>query len=224
MRHVTWRFNSQMQPLPTGKILENLYAVRDRDVNLFVYKTLNTVICFDAGYGGRRLYREFSRIGVDPCSVTHLFLTHSDVDHAGGMSEFRNATKYLPQREVCMTNGSTPRFMNIYFNSNKHFAGCRLLRDKETVDIDSVTVGLIETPGHTPGSACYVIGGRILITGDTLFIRAGKVQNMIEFYNMDTETQRSSISGLAGLEDITLICSAHSGHADFTSAMEGWSE
>jgi glyoxylase-like metal-dependent hydrolase (beta-lactamase superfamily II) len=33
-------------------------------------------------------------------------------------------------------------------------------------------VEVIHTPGHTPGSTCYRVDGRYLITGDTVFIQS----------------------------------------------------
>ena len=41
----------------------------------------------------------------------------------------------------------------------------------DTVEVGRVTVTFIHTPGHTPGSQCFLVGGR-LISGDTLFIRS----------------------------------------------------
>jgi len=34
----------------------------------------------------------------------------------------------------------------------------------------AVTVRVIATPGHTPGSACYLVDGRWLLSGDTIFV------------------------------------------------------
>jgi glyoxylase-like metal-dependent hydrolase (beta-lactamase superfamily II) len=34
----------------------------------------------------------------------------------------------------------------------------------------TIEVGLIATPGHTPGSTCYLVDGRWLLSGDTVFV------------------------------------------------------
>src|ERR1044071_4195325 len=39
----------------------------------------------------------------------------------------------------------------------------------EQIDIGSIPLTLLHTPGHTPGSQCFLVGGN-LISGDTLFI------------------------------------------------------
>ncbi|MGH9212175.1 MAG: MBL fold metallo-hydrolase [Acidimicrobiales bacterium] len=40
----------------------------------------------------------------------------------------------------------------------------------DTVVVGTVTVELIHTPGHTPGSQCFFVDGRYLVSGDTLFL------------------------------------------------------
>jgi hydroxyacylglutathione hydrolase len=41
--------------------------------------------------------------------------------------------------------------------------------DEDVVQVGSVRVRLLHTPGHTPGSQCFVVGDN-LVSGDTLFI------------------------------------------------------
>src|SRR5262245_55428324 len=46
----------------------------------------------------------------------------------------------------------------------------RAVRDGDTLCVGSVELRAIETPGHTPESMCWLVGGTKLLTGDTLFI------------------------------------------------------
>ena len=39
----------------------------------------------------------------------------------------------------------------------------------DVVDVGSVPITLLHTPGHTPGSQCFLVDGR-LVAGDTLFL------------------------------------------------------
>lgn len=40
----------------------------------------------------------------------------------------------------------------------------------DTVEVGDLTVTLVHTPGHTPGSQCFLIDGKLL-SGDTLFLQ-----------------------------------------------------
>ncbi len=40
----------------------------------------------------------------------------------------------------------------------------------DVVQVGGVGVELIHTPGHTPGSQCFFVDGRYLVSGDTLFL------------------------------------------------------
>jgi hydroxyacylglutathione hydrolase len=42
--------------------------------------------------------------------------------------------------------------------------------DGDTINVGSIEVKVIYTPGHTPDSICILINGEKLLTGDTLFI------------------------------------------------------
>ena len=45
------------------------------------------------------------------------------------------------------------------------------LKDGDVIEVGTLKVNVIHTPGHTPGSVCYLVSGN-LFTGDTLFVGA----------------------------------------------------
>ena len=45
----------------------------------------------------------------------------------------------------------------------------RLLADGDILKLGSLAIEVLHTPGHTPGSVCFRVGGN-LFTGDTLFV------------------------------------------------------
>jgi len=43
-------------------------------------------------------------------------------------------------------------------------------RSGDTVMVGEIPITLIHTPGHTPGSQCFLVDGEMLVSGDTLFL------------------------------------------------------
>jgi glyoxylase-like metal-dependent hydrolase (beta-lactamase superfamily II) len=74
----------------------------------------------------------------------------------------------------------------------------------------TIEVRVMRTPGHTPGSTCYLVGGRCLLSGDTMFVgsvgRPDLGGHVVEWGRMlfTTLTER-----LAPLGDDVLVLPAH---------------
>lgn len=47
------------------------------------------------------------------------------------------------------------------------------LKDSDLLEVGTLKILVIHTPGHTPGSVCYLVAGN-LFTGDTLFCKGGR--------------------------------------------------
>lgn len=209
-------------PMPTGQIAEHVYAIQDGDVNAFIYTDGSHAFAVDAGYTGDTLREELARLSIPPGSVTHVFLTHGDVDHAGGLDAFAGAQIYLGQGEEQMTDGTTPRLFGVY-HSPRIARPTTALADGQVVTVGPITVQAIATPGHTPGSISYLVNGGVLFTGDTLALQDGLVRSFYRLINKDTARQRESIRKLARLEAVTLLCTAHTGCTrNFALAMKRW--
>lgn len=209
-------------PTRTKRITDNIFAVKTLMVNLFILKDGDNIICIDTGFGRKRVKREISKLGIDPKAVSHIFLTHSDHDHVNCIDLFENADIYLSADEEQMINGTTARASGVRYNrpiTRKY----TLLKDEEAVQIGNLTVKGIATPGHTPGSMSYLVDGTYLFVGDSFAITNGKVHTFPRFITMDTATQKESIKKLAGLKDIKMVLTAHSGYADnFAASMRQW--
>jgi len=209
-----------MQLIPTGQITENVFAIRTGSVNLFIYKKGSDWIAIDAGFGVSILKRELSVLGIDPDKITYLFLTHSDFDHASGLSVFQNAQIYLSSDEEPMIIKKIARKYGVIYNSKINRA-YKLLKDDDEVAAGKIKIRAIETPGHTPGSMSYLIDDKILFVGDAFKLIDGKAYPNSSFYCMDTKEQEESIRKLANLRDVHLVFTAHGGYSnnlDYTMA------
>jgi hydroxyacylglutathione hydrolase len=218
-----WKLRSAFwYPTPTGQVAERVYAVTAGDASMFIYADGEHAIAIDAGYGGQALQQELERIPVDAASVTHLFLTHGDVDHTGGLDLFPNAQVYLARGEEQMIDGTTPRLLGFY-HSPRLTRPYTLLADGDLVVIDGIEVRATATPGHTPGAMSYLVDDHVLFTGDTLALRNGQVRTFYRLINLDTTAQKASIGKLARLEGVSLLCTAHTGcTTECARAMRQW--
>ena len=87
------------------------------------------------------------------------------------------------------------------------------LRDGEVVEAGKLRLTVLHTPGHTPGSCCFLCGD-VLFTGDTLF--RGSV-GRTDFPGGSYDALKRSLDRLAALPgDYTLL----PGHDDATTLAE----
>jgi glyoxylase-like metal-dependent hydrolase (beta-lactamase superfamily II) len=192
-------------PAETGRITEGLYAVNVGTVSFYVYRGEDCLICFDTGYGRLAIRQELRSLHIDPKQVTHVFLTHADIDHTSGLSLF-SGRKTIQEKVRC------PRIRRAY----------TLLGDGETVSAGSATVQAIATPGHTPGSMSFILNDTMLFVGDACKLRDGKIFAG-RHYTMDMDKQDESIRKLAHLKGIRFTMTAHAGFsADFDAAFADW--
>ena len=211
-----------LQLLPTGRISENVLAIKTGSVNLFIYKKGTDRIAIDSGFGASILKRECSFLGINPDKITSLFLTHSDFDHAGGLPVFENAEIYLSSNEEPMITRKVARKYGIIYN-RKIGRIYKLLEDNDEVAVGTIKVRAIETPGHTPGSMSYLIDDQLLFVGDAFKLMDGKAYPNSPIYCMDTKKQEESIRKIAELKGVHSVFTAHGGYSNnFDQVMADW--
>jgi hydroxyacylglutathione hydrolase len=141
----------------------------------------------------------------DEMEITHALVTHTHPDHVGGSFAGIEIEGVVELLSKCKAKAVV------------HKAEAEFLKSLSATDIikvdsgDKIAVGGIEirmvhTPGHTPGSQCFLIDNRI-VSGDTLFIGScGRVDlpgsNPEEMYHSLTQK-------LMALPDETLLFPGH---------------
>jgi glyoxylase-like metal-dependent hydrolase (beta-lactamase superfamily II) len=86
--------------------------------------------------------------------------------------------------------------------------------DGQAVVAGGVRVRCLATPGHTPGSMCYVVDDRYLFTGDTMSLMNGRAGLFSDFFNMDSAIQRESLRRIGALPGIAYVFTGHHGITD----------
>jgi hydroxyacylglutathione hydrolase len=209
-----------MSPLSTKLITSGIYAVNNKFVNLYLIQDKDSYIAVDAGFDEKMVAQELKKLNIKPEKISAVFLTHSDQDHIAGLALFNHARIYISQDEVQLLNGKMHR--RFIFDNHINFKYDNL-KDNQIVKVGNIIIKAISTPGHTPGSMCFLVNGKYLFTGDTLSLKDGKVGLFNNFFNMDTETQKLSIKKISHLENVQFIFTAHYGYTtDFSKAIEKW--
>ena len=106
----------------------------------------------------------------DGMEITHAFVTHTHPDHVGGRFagvEIEGVTELLSKcKAKVVVHKAEAEFLKALSPSDVIKA-----ESGDKIDVGGLEIQLLHTPGHTPGSQCFLVDNRI-VSGDTLFIGA----------------------------------------------------
>jgi glyoxylase-like metal-dependent hydrolase (beta-lactamase superfamily II) len=203
-----WNFT----PSKTGIVATELYAVNDKMVSIFVLKSGDDLIGFDAGNDLENIKAGFKELGFDPLKVKAVFLTHSDGDHVRALPLFKNATVYLPEKEEPLVTGKERRKFLIFKRINTlPVSNYTLIADGKEIQFDGSTVKAYLTPGHTIGSTSYLINGKYLVVGDLALIEQGKLVPMPKPPSENMNVQKESMTKIDEIKGVEMVLTAHTG-------------
>jgi len=140
--------------IENGRMFGPVVTIKDWFTSCQILKTEDGAVLFDACFREGALEDGLAANGLTPADVTHVLLTHAHGDHVGGLGLLEHA-------EVLALAGAQP-------NLDEHAEGRRI--DRTIVDGEVLTLGehevrVFSMPGHTPGSAAFLVGGT-LVLGD----------------------------------------------------------
>ncbi|MBI2525534.1 MAG: MBL fold metallo-hydrolase [Candidatus Rokubacteria bacterium] len=109
------------------------------------------------------------RMQADDMRLAGVLVTHTHQDHVGGHLFGHD----IPGVEQLLAKAAVKVYVH---RSEREFLkgfGSDLVKVDagDTLPVGRFTLTFVHTPGHTPGSQCFLVDGR-LISGDTLFIRS----------------------------------------------------
>ena len=105
---------------------------------------------------------------ADGYSVEAALITHSHFDHCNGLQELlkiKNMPVYVQKRELDINREALQSGLFGFLPKEN----IRAVGPGDTLTVGTTFLRFLHTPGHTPGSQCFLVDGR-LIAGDTLFI------------------------------------------------------
>ena len=154
---------------------------------------------------------------ADGMRLSGVLVTHHHPDHVGGtmmgftlkglaeLLERSQVPVHVNKAELPWVSGTTG-IAESELVGHEH-------RDK--VAIGGVELKLLHTPGHTPGSQCFLLDGR-LVAGDTLFLEGcGRT----DFPGGDVEEMYRSLQQLAKLDGDPTVFPGHWYSAEPSAAL-----
>lgn len=158
-------------------------------------------VLVDAGKDpeGEALVAALDRRGARPEDVVAIFLTHGHPDHLAGVGRFKKAKVHVLAAEVPYLTGKTdylgplPRLMGV---ENPGFRPIEIA-DGDLLQVGTRTIDVFALPGHTAGSAAYLVDD-VLFVGDGASLQAdGAVRSGPWLFSDDVEQQSASLRALA---------------------------
>ena len=107
----------------------------------------------------------------DGMSLSGVLVTHHHPDHVGGsmMGFTLKGLAELLERVSVPVHVNTHEAPWVSRVTGIPMSELTSHQHGDTVDVGAIEIELLHTPGHTPGSQCFLLDGR-LVAGDTLFL------------------------------------------------------
>ena len=162
-------------------------------------------VVIDPGDESARIHQ-----AADGRRIAAILLTHGHFDHIGGIEALReeDTPVYIhPLDREMLGNPALNASEGLLRRRVVAPEASCFVHEGEELHLAGMTVQVLHTPGHTPGSVCYRIGDD-LFTGDTLFNHGwGRT-------DLPGGSEQDMFSSLRRLIPMAKTMRVHPGHAD----------
>ena len=175
----------------THRIHQYQLGPMDNLVYIIEDQPTKQVAIVDPGWDASFLMNEITRNGW---TLLCVLLTHGHFDHVNALDDLlaiQSVPVYICANEADQLTPHVPELKKI--------------RELNLIEVGDTKISMIETPGHSPGGICYLMG-KDLITGDTLFVDGcGRA----DLPGSDPAVLTQSLSKLSCLDDDVRIYPGH---------------
>jgi glyoxylase-like metal-dependent hydrolase (beta-lactamase superfamily II) len=148
-------------------------------------------------------------IRAEDAQPVGILLTHGHFDHVLALDTLRAAypmDAYLHEADAELLPDGRKNAFSLFFHKERAFgAADRLFRDGDVIPLGKEEIRVLHTPGHTPGSSCFLCGD-FLVTGDTLF---ADTYGRCDLWGGSQELLCASLASLRALDGRMMIYPGH---------------
>lgn len=199
----------EKRPYPESQIHQlkpGLWLINDNEVYMYLIEGKEKALLIDTGWGIRNLRQIIAGLTALPLLVVN---THGHPDHVSGNYQFERLfihhwdalmmrEKFTRETRCRKINRFSGMALPLDFDETRWVEAkapeVTLLQGAEHFDLGGRVIEVIETPGHSPGSICFLDQQeKLLFTGDTV------IENIILLHlpeSQSLETFQKSISKL----------------------------
>lgn len=163
------------------------------------------------------------KLREDGCTTVGILLTHGHFDHIMSIDTLRQAEPnlkvYVHEEDAPMLADGQKNGFSFFFRQDRTWKDADvLLTDGQEITVGSATLRVVHTPGHSPGSVCYLCESEgIMLTGDTLFSdNIGRC----DLWGGSYATIRQSLKRLRDYDGGLTILPGHGGSNTLSKALD----
>ncbi len=209
------------------EIIANVHLIPNIVANPYLIIDPDGLTLIDAGLPGshKKILGYIAGLGRSPSDLKRIIITHSDMDHVGGLSAIKKSSGariYASAIESdAMSKGSSSRkvkprnfFRKLLMSVAGRFMRAVPIQADEILSEGQVLpvlggLRVVETPGHTPGHISFFSPSTgILFTGDSIVAREGGLVRSLQALTWDEAKADESARKQAAL-GARIVCSGH---------------
>ena len=159
----------------------------------YVVETPEGLVLIDAGLrsDASELKAQIAALGLDWKRIRAVLITHAHLDHSGGAEQVRvetGARVYAGQGDAGVLRAGEPAeaFFSAFSLPEGQLHKTHIdveLKGGETLTFGDSRIRVLATPGHTPGSTCYLLERgdlRVFFGGDVISMMLGDEKSHVK--------------------------------------------
>lgn len=188
---------------------------------IYLIEADETLILIDSGFpwSAKHVFQYIETIGRNIREISHVLMTHSHPDHISGAPKLLKSTDVsivAHHKDTKKHRNGEPflSYMGIFGMLKLPVPFLEFTPVDILIEVDGqlplpVDIEAIHTPGHTPGSVCYLMKNNgVLFSGDTLFSNGTGLGRSLPLPGSSRTDYQDSVQRLAALE-FDVLCGGH---------------